>query len=144
MAKIKKTGKKALPTKPVMIQRRSSSKPGAGPKKPVMVSNSVSLRSHTGAAYKNLTEVRRKIDDLDRVIVPLLCERLTAVTQAAHFKPSVKGVVKKARVESIVSKVRRASKALKSNPDAIEAVYRKIIDVYTKEEQRNWKVINKK
>ena len=126
MAKVKKARKKALPKGKVKNARRAVTK------------------TRSRAPYKNLTEVRRKIDDLDTIIVPLLCERLTAVTQAAHFKPSVAGVVKKARVESIVSKVRRASKKLGSNPDAIEAVYRKIIDVYTKEEQRNWKVINKK
>jgi isochorismate pyruvate lyase len=113
------------------------------PRKSVINKRGLGVERNKDLAYKNLTEVRRKIDALDAVIVPLLCERLHAVTHAAHFKPSVKGVVKKARVESIVSRVRRAAKALGSNPGAIEAVYRHMIGVCTKEEQRNWKKINK-
>jgi isochorismate pyruvate lyase len=124
-------------TKAKTVRRKTISK------KPVSNKPGAAAKSGAGTSYKNLTEVRRKIDALDAVILPLLCERLDAVTQAAHFKSSVKGVVKKARVESIISKVRRATKALGSNPDALESVYRHIIDVYTKEEQRNWKEINK-
>ena len=94
--------------------------------------------------FKTLAEVRREIDRLDDVIVPLICQRYHAVTQAAQFKPSVKGVVVKSRVEEIVSRVRRMAKSFSANPDAIETVYRSMINVYTKDEQRNWRKIHKR
>jgi isochorismate pyruvate lyase len=118
--------------------RKTASKKTAAKKK-----RGASTKRKKPAAYKNLAEVRRKIDDLDDVIVPLLCERHHTVTRAAPFKPSVKGVVIVSRVEQIISRVRRAAKTLGTNPDAIEAVYRTMIDAFTKDEQRRWKEINK-
>lgn len=112
-------------------------------KKTATKKRGASTKRKKPAAYKSLADVRRKIDDLDDVIVPLLCERHHTVTRAAPFKPSVKGVVIVSRVEKIISRVRRAAKTLGTNPDAIEAVYRTMIDVFTKDEQRRWKEINK-
>ncbi len=96
-----------------------------------------------GVAYKSLADVRREIDDLDAVIVPLLCWRHYLVIQAAQFKFSVKGVVVTSRAEAIISRARRAAKAGGANPDAIEVVYRSMIDAFTKDEQRHWRKIHK-
>ncbi len=122
--------KKALPKK-------------ALPKKAVMKSRSASGSRGLGRTFKTLADVRREIDNLDDVIVPLMCRRHYAVTQAAQFKPSVKGVVVQSRVEEIVTRVRKMARGLGANPDAIEAVYRTMIDEYTKDEQRNWRKIHK-
>lgn len=114
------------------------------PKKAVTKTRSISVPKHSPRNFKTLAEVRREIDKLDDIVVPLICQRYYAVTQAAQFKPSVKGVVVKSRVEEIVSRVRRMAKVFGANPDAIEAVYRSMINVYTKDEQRNWRKLHKR
>jgi isochorismate pyruvate lyase len=87
----------------------------------------------------SLAEVRANIDRLDGVITRLLAERHYFVTEAAKFKPSVAGVVVPARVEEIVDRVRNLASGYGVNPDAIEAVYRAIIDAFTKDEQARWR-----
>jgi isochorismate pyruvate lyase len=93
-------------------------------------------------ACASLAEVRAHIDRLDTVITQLLCERHHFVTEAAKFKPSVAGVVVPERVEEIVDRVRRLAAARGVNPDAIEAVYRAIIDAFTKDEQARWRAMH--
>ena len=87
----------------------------------------------------SLAEVRANIDRLDAALTQLLCERLHFVNEAAKFKPSVAGVVVPARVEEIVRRVREMAKGHGSNPDTIEAVYRAIIDAFTRDEQQHWR-----
>lgn len=91
----------------------------------------------------SLAEIRANIDRLDSVIVSLLCERHHYVTAAARFKPSVEGVVVPARVEEIIHRVRELAQANDVNPDTIEAVYRTLIDAFTRDEQARWRERNK-
>lgn len=117
-----------------MAATKSRSKPKrSGPKKP----------KRGPVKCKSLAEVRLNIDRLDKRIVPLLCERLHYVTQAAKFKPSVAGVVVPSRVEEIIAKVRAAAAALSANPDTLERVYRDLIDAFTADEQRRWQELHK-
>ena len=92
---------------------------------------------------KSLADVRANIDRLDAKIVPLLCERLYFVTQAAQFKPSVAGVVVPSRVEEIITKVRAGAATFDTSPDTLERVYRAIIDAFTADEQRHWQELHK-
>ena len=94
-------------------------------------------------ACASLAEIRQNIDRLDNLIVPLLCQRLHFVTQAANFKPSVAGVVVPSRVEEIIARVRAAATALGTSPDTIERVYRSLIDAFTADEQRHWQALHK-
>ncbi len=89
--------------------------------------------------FKALSEVRAAIDAMDEKIVPLLSERLFYVTQAAQFKPSVKGVVVIPRVEEVVKNARVIAEATGGRPDTIEVVYRVLIDAFTADEQRQWR-----
>ena len=90
-------------------------------------------------ACTSLAEVRSNIDRLDTAITRLLAERHHFVTEAAKFKPSVAGVVVQSRVDEIIARVRLMAAELHVNPDAIEAVYRAIIDAFTKDEQARWR-----
>lgn len=92
--------------------------------------------------FKSLAEVRKAIDALDKKLVPLMVERLSCVTQAAQFKPSVEGVVVQSRVEEIIQNVRRLSAARGGNPDTLEAVYRALIDAFTTDEQNRWRELH--
>jgi isochorismate pyruvate lyase len=93
-------------------------------------------------ACTSLADIRANIDRLDATIVPLLCERLHFVTQAANFKPSVAGVVVPSRVEEIIASVRAQAAQLGARPETIEAVYRNLIDAFTADEQRHWAALH--
>jgi isochorismate pyruvate lyase len=90
----------------------------------------------------SLEEIRGHIDRLDDVIAPLLCARYGYVVQAAQFKPSVEGVVVPARVEEIIGRVRRLAERHGVNPDSMEEIYRNLIAVFTRDEQRNWRKLH--
>lgn len=105
--------------------------------------NKAARKSDWRKPVKSLADVRANIDRLDRVIVPLLCQRLYFVTQAANFKPSVAGVVVPARVEEIIGKVREMAERMGSRPDTLEQVYRSLIDAFTADEQRHWRDLHK-
>lgn len=92
--------------------------------------------------FKSLADVRKAIDAMDRKLVPLLCERLYFVTQAAQFKPSVEGVVVQSRVEEIVQSVRKMASKAGGSPDTIETVYRALIDAFTADEQNRWRELH--
>lgn len=89
--------------------------------------------------FKSLAEVRAAIDAMDKKLVPLLCERLYYVTQAAQFKPSVEGVVVQWRVEEVVENAKRLAKPFGANAETIEAIYRVLIDASTLDEQQRWR-----
>ncbi len=140
-AKTKAKAKKSAPKK--SPSKKTSSKKSL-PKKAAMKSRKASAAKPPADTFKSLADIRRAIDDLDDIIVPLMCRRHYVVTQAAQFKPSVKGVVVQSRVEEIVTRVRKMAKDLDTDPDAIEVVFRTMIDEYTKAEQRNWRRIHKR
>jgi isochorismate pyruvate lyase len=80
---------------------------------------------------QTLDEVRANIDRLDRIIVPLLAERESYVREAARFKPSAAAVVVPARVEEVVGKAREQARSLGASPEAMDRIYRAIIDAMT-------------
>jgi isochorismate pyruvate lyase len=92
--------------------------------------------------FKSLAQVRAAIDAMDKKIVPLLCQRLYLVTQAAQFKPSVEGVVVQSRVEEVVNNAKRIAAKNGGNPDTIGAVYRVLIDAFTVDEQNRWRELH--
>lgn len=87
--------------------------------------------SNSRKPCQSLDEVRANIDRLDRLIVPLLAERETYVREAARFKPSAQAVVVPARVEEVVDKARAQATGLGASPQAMDRIYRAIIDAMT-------------
>lgn len=143
--KDKKTKAKAKPApKAAKSKRRraAAAKPKKGKK-----GKAKSKRASQEPAWRrikvtSLADVRANIDRLDAAIVPLLCERLYFVTQAANFKPSVAGVVVPARVEQIIASVRAMAEKLGARPETMDSVYRHLIDAFTADEQRHWAELN--
>jgi isochorismate pyruvate lyase len=132
-----------------MAARKSNSKrrPARRPAKPVRKKAAKTKAAkprwrYIKARYASLKELRLAIDEIDAAIVPLLCTRLGLVRTAAQFKPSHDGVVVQSRVEEIVMRVRALAETLGANPDVMDVVYRTIIDQFTLEEQRNWRLLN--
>ncbi|MBL8629186.1 MAG: chorismate mutase [Rhodospirillaceae bacterium] len=90
-----------------------------------------------------LSDVRAHIDRLDALIAPLMAQRLHYVQTAANFKPSKEAVIVQSRVEEIVQTVRGFAEKYGASPDAIERVYRAMIDEFTRQEQMNWDKVHK-
>ncbi len=92
--------------------------------------------------FKSLAQVRAAIDAMDEKIVPLLCERLYYVTQAAQFKPSEAGVVVVPRVEEVVDNAKRIAAKNNGKLSTVEVIYRALIDASTLDEQRHWRALH--
>ncbi len=75
----------------------------------------------------SLTEIRARIDGIDRAIVELLAQRWRCVQEAAHHKRNDQEVAAPARVEQVIGKVRAHALALQAPADLVEAVYRLMI-----------------
>ncbi len=83
----------------------------------------------------SLDQVRKHIDRLDHLIVPLLLERNHYVIQAAKLKGDVNAARVPARIEDVVKKVRTFAEERGSNPDIVEAIYRAMIEINIQVEQ---------
>lgn len=82
----------------------------------------------------SLAEVRERIDRIDNEIVSLLSARSRLVKKAGSFKRNEGEVAAPNRVEQIVRRVRERAVQMDVNPDIVEAVYRQMIECFTREE----------
>ncbi|KKW67685.1 chorismate mutase [Lampropedia cohaerens] len=90
------------------------------------------------AHCNDMTEVRRRVDALDDILVPLLVERGGYMTQAARIKASPELVRDEVRIEAIVARVRARAEAEGGQPDVIEAIYRSMMEAYIAFEHREF------
>lgn len=89
-----------------------------------------------------LQDVRNHIDALDEQIIPLLCERIQYIVQAAQFKESVSDTRRFGRIEAIVTRAKAYATVMGANEDYIESVYRHLIDESIRQEKAKWLEIN--
>ena len=75
-----------------------------------------------------MDDLRRNVNALDDVLVPLLVTRIGYMTQAARIKGDVGQVRDEARIEAIVSRVRERTVQEGGQPDVMEAVYRQLME----------------
>ena len=75
-----------------------------------------------------MEEVRRNVNALDDVLVPLLVTRIGYMTQAARIKGDVGQVRDEVRIEAIVQRVRERTVLEGGQPDVMEAVYRQLME----------------
>ena len=85
-----------------------------------------------------MEDVRRHIDALDDVLVPLLVTRGGYMTQAARIKKSATQVRDEERIEAIVARVRERTQKEGGEPDMIEAIYRSMMEAYIAFEHREF------
>ncbi|MDR0225986.1 MAG: chorismate mutase [Burkholderiaceae bacterium] len=76
----------------------------------------------------DMQEVRRNVDALDDVLVPLLVTRMGYMCQAARIKASASQVRDEGRIEAIVHRVRERAGTEGGQPDMMEAVYRHLME----------------
>ena len=85
-----------------------------------------------------MEDVRRNVNALDDVLVPLLVTRIGYMQQAARIKGDVGQVRDEARIEAIVQRVRARAAAEGGEPDVIEAIYRSMMEAYIAYEHREF------
>ena len=85
-----------------------------------------------------MEDVRRHIDALDDVLVPLLVARGGYMTQAARIKKNATQVRDEERIETIVARVRERTQKEGGEPDMIEAIYRSMMEAYIAFEHREF------
>ena len=77
----------------------------------------------------NMAELRTEIDRLDAELVALFAQRVGYIDRAAQIKSGVGMPARiSARVEEVVSNVRRHAEAQGLPPDKIEKLWRKLIE----------------
>ncbi|MEW2146338.1 chorismate mutase [Micromonospora vinacea] len=77
-----------------------------------------------------LTEIRARIDELDRELVGLLARREALVRQAAPLKSDGQAVRAPDRVAQVVARVRTSATGAGADPDLIERIYRGMIQAF--------------
>ena len=85
-----------------------------------------------------MQDVRREVNALDDVLVPLLVERVGYMTQAARIKQGAEQVRDEARIEAIVARVRERATAEGGDADVIEAIYRSLMEACIAYEHREF------
>ena len=85
-----------------------------------------------------MQDVRREVNALDDVLVPLLVERVGYMTQAARIKQGAEQVRDEARIQAIVDRVRERAQAEGGDADVIEAIYRSLMEACIAYEHREF------
>ena len=86
----------------------------------------------------SMEDVRRNIDALDDILVPLLVTRGGYMTQAARIKHDENQVRDEERIESIVARVCEQAAREGGEPEVIEAIYRSMMEAYIAYEHREF------
>ena len=86
-----------------------------------------------------MAEVREAIDALDREVVELLGRRFEYVKAATRFKTSEADVRAPERLAAMLQQRREWAEAAGLSPDAIEIMYRNLVEHFIAEEMRRWK-----
>ena len=89
-------------------------------------------------ACTTMQDVRREVDALDDVLVPLLVERVGYMTQAARIKHDATQVRDEARIQAIVDRVREQALAEGGDSDVMEAIYRSLMEACIAYEHREF------
>ena len=85
-----------------------------------------------------MQEVRRAINAIDDILVPLLVERVGYMSQAARITPLATQVRDEARIEDIVARVRAQAAAEGGDAAVIEQIYRSMMEACIAFEHREF------
>ncbi|MFT3813457.1 MAG: chorismate mutase [Acidovorax sp.] len=94
--------------------------------------------THEPKFCTTMAEVRREVDALDDLIVPLLVQRTGYMTQAARIKQQESQVRDEARIEAIVQRVREHAAAEGGDAGLIETIYRGMMEACIAYEHREF------
>ena len=86
-----------------------------------------------------MADIRAEIDRLDRQVIALLGQRYAYVKAAAKFKTSETAVQAPDRVQTMLQQRRIWAEAEGLNGDAIETLYRNLVNHFIAEELNHWR-----
>lgn len=93
----------------------------------------------TPADCSNLQEIRLEIDRIAREIIKLIGKRFEYVKAASKFKTDENSVKAPERFKSMLQQRRDWAEAEGLNADAIEKLYRDLVNYFIDEELKHWK-----
>jgi chorismate mutase len=85
-----------------------------------------------------MREIRKRIDEVDSKILPLMVKRSMLVGKALDLKTKKSEIVDTKRIEQIKRKVALQSKKLGGNPKLISKIWVSIIENFIDFEKRNF------
>ena len=86
----------------------------------------------------DMDDIRAEIDMMDRDIIAILGQRFNYVKAAAKFKTSATSVRAPERFSAMLEQRRNWAKEEALSPDAIEKMYRDLVNHFIKEEMSKW------
>jgi isochorismate pyruvate lyase len=87
---------------------------------------------------KNISEIRAEIDRLDREMISLLGQRFAFVKAASRFKTNETSVCAPERFRTMLEQRRAWASEEGLNADAIEKMFRDLVDHFIEEELKRW------
>ncbi len=87
---------------------------------------------------KDMDDIRNEIDAMDHEIVQILGRRFNYVKAAAKFKTSATTVRAPERFEAMLQQRREWAEQQGLSPDAIEKMYRDLVNHFISEEMSHW------
>jgi isochorismate pyruvate lyase len=87
---------------------------------------------------ENIVDIRAEIDRLDRQVVALLGQRFAYVKAASKFKSSETSVKAPERFQAMLEQRRVWAEEEGLNADAIEKMYRDLVNHFIDEEMKHW------
>ncbi|MBD2022577.1 isochorismate lyase [Leptolyngbya sp. FACHB-36] len=88
---------------------------------------------------ENMAEIRQAIDQIDRQVITLLGQRFAYVKAASKFKTSETSVRASDRFQAMLQQRRVWAEQEGLNADAIEKLYRDLVNHFIDEELKHWK-----
>jgi isochorismate pyruvate lyase len=92
----------------------------------------------TPAECLDMSDIRTEIDILDRQIIALLGQRFEYVKAASKFKTSATAVRAPERFQAMLEQRRVWANEEGLCPDAIEKLYRDLVNHFIEEEMKEW------
>ncbi len=77
--------------------------------------------------FKNLSEVRKSIDNVDTRLVKLIGEREFYVKKALEFKINKKQIIDKKRINIVLKRIKKLSKKNNVNSLIVERIWKLMI-----------------
>ena len=88
-----------------------------------------------------MEDIRREIDALDQAVIKLLGKRFQYVLAASKYKTSATSVRAPERFKTMLATRRQWAEAEGLSPDAIEQMYRDLVNHFIAEEMKHWSAL---
>lgn len=83
---------------------------------------------------RDIDEVRREIDEIDRVIIELIGKRFAFIQEIVKFKSNSDDVYAKDRFQAVINHRRELAALHNLDPDVVENIYRIMMSYFIKEQ----------